>query len=33
MESERFDIDAKAAGPAPNQQLRLMQTLLKDRFN
>jgi uncharacterized protein (TIGR03435 family) len=33
MESERFDIDAKAAGPAPNQQLRLMlQTLLKDRF-
>src|ERR1700693_3137827 len=33
MGSERFDIIAKAAGPAPNEQLRLMlQTLLKERF-
>ena len=33
IESERYDIVAKAAGPAPNDQLRLMlQTLLKERF-
>jgi uncharacterized protein (TIGR03435 family) len=33
LESERFDIAAKAGAPAPEAQLRLMlQTLLADRF-
>jgi len=31
--SERYDIDAKATGPVPQAQLKLMvQTLLADRF-
>jgi uncharacterized protein (TIGR03435 family) len=33
IDAERFDVAAKAAGPAPKEQLRLMlQTLLKERF-
>ena len=33
LDSERYDIIAKAAGPVPADQLRLMmQTLLKERF-
>jgi uncharacterized protein (TIGR03435 family) len=34
VDTERYDISAKAPGPAPNEQLRLMlQTLLKERFH
>jgi uncharacterized protein (TIGR03435 family) len=33
IDSERYDVSAKAAGPASKEQLRLMlQTLLKERF-
>ena len=34
MTEQRFDIVAKAAGPVPNDQMRLMiQTLLAERFH